>query len=123
MTIYVTEINGRGIVAFNCDNRNRADELIAEDSFRSNLRVLENQEGTALWNGSDEIFVREAFPEEQAKFSASQARAINTDEIDGEDDVWLMYPCAGCRSNRWLIDPAAPFHSRRQLLAKAAIAA
>src|SRR5215475_9333269 len=55
----------------------------------ADLTVLEN-EGHPLWNGTDEIFVRKAFPAEEAQFNASQARAINEKEID-EDDDWLMF--------------------------------
>jgi hypothetical protein len=38
----------------------------------------------------DEIFIRKAFPEEEAQFDASQARAIKDKEID-VDDGWLIF--------------------------------
>jgi hypothetical protein len=61
--------------------------------------VLEN-EGHPLWNGKDEIFPRKAFPEEEARFDASQARAIKNGEIDDEDAGWLMYSRPSNRPDR-----------------------
>jgi hypothetical protein len=51
--------------------------------------VLEN-EGQPLWNGTDEILIRKAFPAEETQFDASQARATKNKEIDQGDD-WLMF--------------------------------
>ena len=89
MTVFVAEINGRAIAAFNAENEIHAEGRAASKPFRADLTVLEN-EGRPLWNGTDEIFVRKAFPAEKAQFNASQARAINQKEID-EDDDWLMF--------------------------------
>jgi hypothetical protein len=89
MTVYVAEINGRAIAAFNAENEIQAEGRAASKPFRADLTVLEN-EGHPLWNGTDEIFVRKAFPAEEAQFDASQARAIKNKEID-EDDDWLMF--------------------------------
>jgi hypothetical protein len=89
MTVYVAEINGRAIAAFNAENENQAEVRVTSESFRDDLTVLEN-EGHPLWNGKDQIFIRKAFPEEEAQFDASQARAIKDEEID-EDDDWLMF--------------------------------
>jgi hypothetical protein len=89
MTVYVAEINGRAIAAFNAENGIQAEGRAASKPFRADLTVLEN-EGHPLWNGRDEIFVRKAFPPEEAQFDASQARAIKDKEID-EDDDWLMF--------------------------------
>jgi hypothetical protein len=89
MTVFVAEINGRAIAAFNAENEIHAEERAASKPFRADLTVLEN-EGRPLWNGTDEIFVRKAFPAEEAQFNASQARAISEKEID-EDDDWLTF--------------------------------
>ena len=89
MTVYVVEISGRAIAAFNAGNEMQAEGRAASKSFRADLTVLEN-EGHRLWNGRDEIFVRKAFPAEEGQFGASQARAIKDKEID-EDDDWLMF--------------------------------
>ena len=89
MTVYVAEINGRAIAAFNAENEIQAEGRATSTSFRADLTVLEN-EGHPLWNGTDEIFVRKAFPAEEAQFGASQARAIKDKEVDENDD-WLMF--------------------------------
>ena len=67
----------------------RAEVRATSKPFRADLTVLKN-EGHPLWNGRDEIFIRKAFPEEEAQFDASQARAIKDKEID-EDDDWLTF--------------------------------
>jgi hypothetical protein len=89
MTVYVAEINGRAIAAFNAENEILAEARAASKPFRADLTVLES-EGHPLWNGRDKISVRKAFPAEEAQFAASQARAIKDKEID-EDDNWLMF--------------------------------
>jgi hypothetical protein len=75
MTVYVAEINGQAIAAFNAENDIQAEGRASSKPFRGNLTVLEN-EGQPLWNGADEIRVRKALPAEEAQFGASQARAI-----------------------------------------------
>src|SRR5499427_6255044 len=85
MTVYVTEINGRAIAAFNAENEIQAEVRATSKPFRADLTVLEN-EGHPLWNGRDEIFIRKALPAEEAQFDASQARAIKD-----KDDDWLMF--------------------------------
>ena len=89
MAVFVADINGRAIAAFNAENEIHAEGRAASKSFRADLTVLEN-EGRPLWDGTDKILVRKAFPAEEAQFNASQARAISEKEID-EDDDWLMF--------------------------------
>ena len=89
MAVFVADINGRAIAAFNAENEIHAEGRAASKSFRADLTVLEN-EGRPLWDGTDKILVRKAFPAEEAQFNASQARAISEKEIDEEDD-WLMF--------------------------------
>jgi hypothetical protein len=87
MTVYVAEINGRAIAAFNAENDIQAGGRASSKPFRGALTVLEDEE-QPLWNGADEILVRKALPAEEAQFGASHARAIK--EIDVDDD-WLMF--------------------------------
>jgi hypothetical protein len=89
MTVFVAEINGRAVAAFNAENEIHAEERAASKPFRADLKVLEN-EGRPLWDGADEILVRKALPAEEAQFDASRARAIKDKEIDVDDD-WLMF--------------------------------
>ena len=89
MTVYVAEINGRAIAAFNAENDIQAEGRASTKPFRGDLTVLEN-EGQPLWNGADEILVRKALSVEEAQFDASRAQAIKDKEIDVDDD-WLMF--------------------------------
>src|SRR5262245_39102499 len=87
MTVYVAQINGRAIAAFNAESETQAEVRATSKPFRADLTVLKN-EGHPLWNGRDEIFIRKAFPAEESQFEASQARAI---EYRDENDDWLMF--------------------------------
>jgi hypothetical protein len=57
MTVYVAEINGRAIAAFNAENEIQAEVRATSKPFRADLTVLKS-EGNSLWNGRDEIFIR-----------------------------------------------------------------
>jgi hypothetical protein len=64
VTIFVAEINGQGIVAF---SQPTADDVFAwadDEDFRPDLTFLEGEDGRPIWDGRDEIYVREADPEE-----------------------------------------------------------
>ena len=91
MTTYVVEINGRGIAAFNAQNRDFAEAFFGDKGFQTDLMTFDDDQGKRLWNGSDELLLREAFPEEHARFAASQARAIHDEEVEDEDDTWVLF--------------------------------
>ena len=88
MSIYVAEIEGRGIAAFSAENEIAAKTQIEDEAFRADLVALEN-ESRPLLDGKSEIFLREAFPEEADRWRASHAVA----KINGgtDDDDWLMF--------------------------------
>ncbi len=91
MSIYVVEIAGRGVVAFNATNRDEAHGFATKDgALHDDLMVLEFG-GKPLRDGEAELFVRDAFPEEQARWQASQARASRDGEIEEEDDPWVLF--------------------------------
>jgi len=43
MTVYVAEINGRAIAAFNAENEIQAEGRASSKPFRGDLTVLENE--------------------------------------------------------------------------------
>jgi hypothetical protein len=46
----------------------------------------------ALWDGQSELFIRDAFPEEQEQWRKSQAIAIREGEIDDDDaEDWVHF--------------------------------
>jgi hypothetical protein len=90
MTIFVAEINGQGIVAF---SQPTADDALAwadDKDFRSDLLLLEGQDGRPLWDGRDEIYVREADPEEAKRWKSSFTEATQDGDAEDDDD-WVIY--------------------------------
>ena len=63
MTIYVAEISGRGIAAFNAVNDTDAQAYLANKAFLHHLIVFQNQ-GRPLWDGISQIRTRLASREE-----------------------------------------------------------
>ena len=90
MTIFVAEINGKGIVAFSRPSPEDALIWADDEDFRSDLTFLEGQDCRPLWDGLAEIFVREANPEEAERWTASFTKAMHDGDADDADD-WVIY--------------------------------
>jgi hypothetical protein len=90
MTIYVAEIEGRAIAAFHAETDIEAEEFVDAEWFRDDLMVLEF-EGRPLWNGTSEIYVREAVDDERATWDSSRARGILEGEADKNKKDWLAF--------------------------------
>jgi len=99
MTVYVVEIKGRGIAAFDADNRSAAELRVSDRFFRDDLMVL-TTDGLPLWDGVTRLQVRQAFPGEEAKWRASRAKAIRQGSIESEDGAWIAYLVALTDSER-----------------------
>ena len=65
MTVYVAEISGRGIAAFDAASDAEAEMQLADKAFVRDLIVLQN-EGRPLWDGVSPIQMRRASPQETA---------------------------------------------------------
>jgi hypothetical protein len=74
MMIFVVEIMGRSIAAFNAESKIAGEAFIGEEWFRSDLMALE-RDGTPLWDGKSEIYLREALAEEADQWRLAYARA------------------------------------------------
>ncbi|MDX0956796.1 hypothetical protein [Sinorhizobium medicae] len=79
MIVYVAEISGRGIAAFDAANDIEAQAQLANRGLLRDLIVLQNK-GRALWDGVAEIHVRMATPEETEIWQASRAAAAQSGE-------------------------------------------
>src|SRR6516225_2223741 len=90
MTVYVAAIKGRGIAAFYAENGAAAMVRVLDPLFRDDLMVLAT-DGLPLWDGMADIQVRPAFPEEEARWRASRAKAIRHGNIEREDDTWIAF--------------------------------
>src|SRR5262245_12770698 len=92
MGIFVAEIQGRGIAAYGDVSKVDADDWFGSEEFREGLMVLEN-EGKPLWNGEDEIYLRDAFPEEADRWRAAHAVGLRAGEYEeGEGMVRFLIP-------------------------------
>ena len=92
MTVYVAEISGRGIVAFDAANEDEARARLADMAFRRNLIVLQNQ-GRSLWDGVSEIQLRGALPKEAATWQARHATSGHAhDSGDREHGLVFLVP-------------------------------
>ena len=90
MAIYVAEIKGRGIVAFHADTGPHAELFVRDPAFCDDLMVLAS-DGLPLWDGMTSILVRQAHPDEEAKWRASRAKAIRHGDIESEDHAWIAF--------------------------------
>src|SRR6266540_2619228 len=90
MTIYVAEIKGRGIAAFDADTAFDAECFVRDRGFRDDLMALTTG-GLPVWDGLAGIQVRQAIPREQAKWQASRAKALRHGNIEPEDDAWIAF--------------------------------
>ena len=75
MPIYVVEIAGRGLAAFDAaDDTEAAEVRLTDRAFRRDLIVFQN-EGRPLWDGVSEIRMREASPEEAVQWESGMLAA------------------------------------------------
>jgi hypothetical protein len=84
--IFVIEINGKSVLAFNADSQIDAERKAQSPMLCSDLMVFETVDGP-LWNGEDEIVVREALPAERENWLFVRA---HTEPAEGQDDLTLQ---------------------------------
>src|SRR3954462_11747068 len=92
MPIYVAEIAGRATFAFNADSEDHANGHLSENSFLSDLYVLQSG-GRSLWNGKSEIRLRAALANEAALWEAAERCCRSTGVV-----AFAGIPHTGCRS-------------------------
>jgi hypothetical protein len=83
MSVYVVEIAGRGVAAFNESTIDGARVFV--DEIRDEL-MAEVSAGKPLWDGKTELSVRDAFPEEEARWEGAAAE----DEDESTSVVFLV---------------------------------
>ena len=115
MTVYVADIGGKGVAAFEADSDSDAERLARDRVFRDDLMVLTTG-GLPLWDGVSDIEIRHARPGEAAKWRASRARAINQGNIEGAEECLDRLPCCAHRpAPTWtVINRAKPVRSVRR---------
>jgi hypothetical protein len=90
MAISVAEIKGKGIAAFYADTGPLAELFVRDPAFCDDLMVLAS-DGLPLWDGMTRILVRQARPDEEAKWRAARAKAIRHGDIESEDHAWIGF--------------------------------
>jgi len=88
MTVYVAEISGRGIVAFEAANDVEATSRLADKMLLRDLRVLQYQ-GRSLWDGISKIRLREPFPKELEIWGTRRATAAPS--MSDGDKNWRVF--------------------------------
>lgn len=85
MPVYVAEISGRSIAAFDAaDDVEAAEVRLTDKGFRRDLVVLQSQ-GRPLWDGVSQIQMRPASPEETARWQSGMT-------VDGLDRFVFLVP-------------------------------
>jgi hypothetical protein len=79
MTVYTIEVDGKPVVVLTAEDRQEV-EKVEED-----LTALEDEAGNPVWDGTSELSVREAFPEEVDRWQAAFADALLGDDVGEED--------------------------------------
>ncbi|MCW5747013.1 MAG: hypothetical protein KIT36_12545 [Alphaproteobacteria bacterium] len=82
MSIFVVEVGGRPIAAFNAPTIAQARELSDGASFRADLSMR------GVWDGKAKVITREAALDERARWRLTRAAAPY--EEDG-DEMWLTF--------------------------------
>jgi hypothetical protein len=72
----------------NAESETSAEEWFLGKEFKDGL--IDDGDGQPLWNGAAQIFVREAIPEEFARWQAGHDLALSHREIN-DDEPWIAF--------------------------------
>ena len=89
MTVYVAEIAGRGIVAFEAEDEGAAQARLADRAFRRDLYVFRSGD-RALWDGVSEIRLRAALPAEAETWAAHRTVAGRAEDLGRYQRAFLV---------------------------------
>jgi hypothetical protein len=77
MALFTVEVSGRPVLVFSEEDRGAAEELLAS-AIGPDLLDFE-EDGRPVWDGEEELTVREARPEEAARWEQGLAEAREDD--------------------------------------------
>ncbi len=83
MPLFTLEISGRPVLVFSEEDRGAAGELVAS-SIGPDLLEFE-EEGRPVWDGEEELSVRDADPEEAARWEQGRAEARQDADAAGDE--------------------------------------
>lgn len=90
MAVYVAEIKGRGIAAFDANSAGLAERFVRDRIFGDDLMALMSG-GLPLWDGVAHVVVRPAHANEEIKWRESRTRAIRRGDLESSDHGWTKY--------------------------------
>ena len=93
MTVYVAEISGRGIAAFDAASEAEAAVHLADKAFVRDLIVFQHQ-GRPLWDGVSKIQMRRASPEEAVAWQSGMV-------VGDEDRFVFLVPVVDPSDDRF----------------------
>jgi hypothetical protein len=85
MALFTVEVSGRPVLVFSEEDRGAAEELLASE-IGPDLLDFEEEDGRPVWDGEEDLTVREARPEEAARWEQGLAEAREDDGSGDEDD-------------------------------------
>jgi hypothetical protein len=86
MALFTVEVAGRPVLVFSEGDRGAAAELLASAIGPDLLDFEDAEEGRPVWDGEEELTVREARPEEAARWEQGLAEARQDDGSGEADD-------------------------------------
>jgi hypothetical protein len=84
MPIFTLEVSGRPVLVFSEDDRSAAADLVAS-TIGPDLMSFEDEAGNPIWNGEEELLVRDAEPAEATRWELGRAEAQQDDTLDEQD--------------------------------------
>ena len=93
MPLFTVEVAGRPVLVFSEEDRGAAERLLASSIGPDLLDFDEAEEGRPVWDGEEELTVREARPEEAAHWEQGLAEARQEDgsgEADAESHAVFL---------------------------------
>jgi hypothetical protein len=91
MTVYVAEVAGRAVAAFEVLDDEEAADFLADDELLEDLTIL-TSDGLPLWDGEAEIGFRAATEEEAAAWEEDFLSAVESGETEPEARAdWLVF--------------------------------
>ena len=86
MPLFTAEVAGRPVLVFSEEDRGAAEELLVSSIGPDLLDFEEAEEGRPVWDGEEELTVREARPEAAARWEQGLAEARREDGSGEADD-------------------------------------
>ncbi|GGE45114.1 hypothetical protein GCM10007276_22850 [Agaricicola taiwanensis] len=89
MGIWTLDISGTAVVVIGDVERDEAQDIVSDDAFQDDLMAFES-DGAPLWDGTAELVVREAMPDEHEIWKEARAEAEAEEDFE-EDEASVVF--------------------------------